>query len=257
MRSRYNCTVLLAVTSMLMLAHVRQSLAETVVNNFLSPFSTIRIYGSRPGPRPHWAPECNQGFTEWKPVCGVTLNRVAVTYSNHCMAQLDNAVIIENRPCPIAASCAPTYEPVCGRPERERPLEDLAEALRPPEIKPFINECFARAREVVRLTPQTPPSIEPEYYGQVTVIRRYGDDLYQYSHWDEHPHEHEQRYQYYGRSGIEDYADVCPKTCPEGGLVVCAVDHNNQPRLYKNRCSAVLAGADPTRYAVGDIKRCK
>jgi len=249
------CKVLLsAVTSVLMLAHIQPSSAETVVNNVLSPFSTVKILGSRPGPKPHWTPECNQGFTGWKPVCAVTLNRVVVTYPNQCMAQLDNAVIIDERPCPIAVNCAPTYEPVCGRPERERPVEDLADALRPPIIRTYINECFARAHEVIRLSPEMPPTLDPELYGHVTVIRRYGDDLYQYSLPE---HLHEQRYLYYGRSGIEIFGDVCPRTCPEGGLVVCAVDHNNVPRLYKNRCSAVLDGADPTRFPIGDVKSCK
>ena len=63
----------------------------TIVNNLFSPFTTIKIIGSRPGPRPQWSSECNQGFTEWKPVCAVTRNRVAVTYPNLCMAELDGA----------------------------------------------------------------------------------------------------------------------------------------------------------------------
>ncbi len=243
------CRTLLVFTCFLLVADVPQLLAETVVNNILSPFTSIKIIGSRPGPKPQWAAECNQGFTEWKPVCAVTLNRVAVTYPNHCMAQLDNAFVIDNRPCPIAMSCGATYEPVCGRPHHRRQPQDLDDALRPPEIKTFINECFARAQEVVRLTREKPPQLDAEFYGNVTVTRRYGDDLYQYPNG--------LRYRYYGRSGLEDYADVCPKTCPEGGLVVCAVDHNNIPRLYKNRCSAVLAGADPTRFREGDIKSCK
>jgi hypothetical protein len=243
------CRALSVFAGILIIAGAPQSSAETIVNNFLSPFTTIKIIGSRPGPRPQWAPECNQGFTEWKPVCAVTLNRVAVTYPNHCMAQLDNAFIIDNKPCPIAASCAPTYEPVCGRPQRRRHIEDLTDALAPPKIRHFINECFARAQSVVRLSRESPPGLWEDHYGDVTILRRYGDDLYQYPNG--------LRYQYYGRSGLEDYADVCPKTCPEGGLVVCAVDHNNIPRLYKNRCSAVLAGADPTRFRVGDIKSCK
>ncbi len=214
-----------------------------------SPFSTIKIIGSRPGPKPQWAPECNQGFTEWKPVCAVTINRVTVTYPNYCMAQLDNAFVIDEEPCPITPSCAPTYEPVCGRPHRNREIRDLNDALRPPEIREFINECFARANLVIRLTRNSPPDLREDRYGEVTILRRYGDDLYQYLRG--------QRYNYYGRSGIEAYGEVCPKSCPEGGLVVCAVDHNNIPRLYKNRCSAVLAGADPTRYTLGDIKSCK
>lgn len=222
---------------------------NTIVNNILSPFSTIKIIGSRPGPRPHWAPECNQGFSEWKPVCAVTLNRVAVTYPNACMAELDNAFVIDYAPCPIATSCAPTYEPVCGRVHRHEPLENLQEALRPPHIRPFLNECFARAHVVLHLTRESPPHLEEEHYGDVTILRRYGDNLFQY------PHEH--TYSYFGRSGLEDYGGVCPTTCPEGGLVVCAVDHNNVPRLYKNRCSAVLAGADPTRFKPGDISKCK
>jgi hypothetical protein len=121
--------------------------------------------------------------------------------------------------------------------------------LRPPEIKAFINECFARAHEVVRLTRDTPPILDAEIYGEVTILRKYGDDLHQYPR--------DQRYHYFGRSGMEDFGHVCPKSCPEGGLVVCAVDHNNVPRLYKNRCSAVLAGADPTRFKFGDISQCK
>jgi hypothetical protein len=229
--------------------------AETVVNNILSPFTTIKIIGSRPGPKPQWSPECNQGFSEWKPVCAVTLNRVAVTYPNRCMAELDRAFIIENEPCPIAKSCAPTYEPVCGRPHRGHDIGTLDDALRPPEIKNFINECFARAHWVLRLTQETPPRLDEEHYGEVTILRKYGDELYDYS--APRHQSHGQRYRYYGRSGLEDFAEVCPTTCPEGGLVVCAVDHNNQPRLYKNRCSAVLAGADPTRYKLGDISKCK
>ena len=223
--------------------------AETIVNNVFSPFTTIKIIGSRPGPRPRWSPECNQGFSEWKRVCAVTLNRVAVTYPNRCMADLDNAFVIENEPCPIAPSCAPTYEPVCGRPHLRREIQDLRDALRPPEIRSFINECYARARTVVRLSRESPPSLFEEHFGDVTILRSYGDNIFAYPQ--------EQRYQYYGRSGMEDFAAVCPKTCPEGGLIVCAVDHNNVPRLYKNRCSAVLAGADPTRFKFGDISQCK
>src|ERR1700674_2323392 len=130
------CKALLAFASVLMVMVAdspRLAAEPVVVNNFLSPFTTIKIIGSRPGPRPHWAPECNQGFSEWKPVCAVTLNRVAVTYPNHCMAQLDNAFVIDYEPCPIAASCAPTYEPVCGRPH-QRQIENLEDALKPPRI---------------------------------------------------------------------------------------------------------------------------
>ena len=241
--------VLLVFVGVLLILDSPLSFAQTIVNNILSPFTTIKIVGSRPGPKPQWAPECNQGFSEWKPVCAVTLNRVTVTYPNQCMAQLDNAFVIENEACPIAASCAPTYEPVCGRPRRDHEVGNLDDALRPPEIKAFINECYARAHEVVRLTREYPPIPDVDYYGNVTILRKYGDNLHQYSH--------DQRYHYYGRSGMEHFEAVCPKTCPEGGLVVCAVDHNNVARLYKNRCSAVLAGADPTRFKFGDISQCK
>lgn len=247
---------LLAFAGVLMIVDAPLSIAETVVHNILSPFTTIKIVGSRPGPKPHWAPECNKGFSEWKPVCAVTFNRVAVTYPNRCMAELDSAFIIDNYACPIAATCAPTYEPVCGRPLDHHPhrrhsggLGGLEEALRPPAIRPFINECFARAQEVVQLTQDTPPIIDIDFYGDVTILRRYGDDLQQY------PKDH--RYRHYGKSGLEDFGNICPKSCPEGGLVVCAVDHNNVPRLYKNKCSAVLAGADPNRFKMGDISSCK
>ena len=249
-----------------------QLLAETIVNNVLSPFSSIKIIGSRPAPKLQWTPDCNKGFTEWKPVCAVTLNRITVTYSNHCMAQLDNAIIIDDRPCPIAmgeVTCAPTYEPVCGRPQHQRPTEDLADALQPPPNKRFLNECYARAGREVRQSKSSPTEFDEEFYGHVTILRKYGDDLFQYSD-DRHSrdrhsrdrrsrdrHVRDLRYSYFGQTGIENFADICPKVCPEGGLVVCAVDHNGVPRLYKNRCSAVLAGADPSQYPIGDIKSCK
>ena len=67
----------------------------------------------------------------------------------------------------------------------------------------------------------------------------------------------DQRYRYYGRSGIEDFANVCPRSCPEGGLVVCALDHNNVFRLYKNKCSAVMAGANPNILRHGDLSKCR
>lgn len=247
------CKALLALSGALIVvvADSPRISADTIVNNILSPFSTIKIIGSRPGPRPHWSRECNQGFSEWRPVCGVTLNRVAVTYPNRCMAELDNAIVIdEERPCPISASCAPTYEPVCGRLPPDGPL-DFEAALRPPTVKAFINECFARAPMVFRLTTDNPPGLVPEQFnGDVLIIRKYGDDLFRYP-------QHSQRYNYYGRSGLEDFSEVCPKSCPEGGLVVCAVDHNNVPRLYKNRCSAIKAGADLSRYKLGEISKCK
>ena len=82
--------------------------AETIVNNVLSPFSTIQIVGSRPGPRPPfpWSPECNQGFSEWRPVCAVTRNRITITYSNKCMAELDGAITLYDEECPRRVSCS-------------------------------------------------------------------------------------------------------------------------------------------------------
>lgn len=233
---------------------------QTTVNNIFSPFSTVKILGSRPGPRPSWAPECNQGFTEWKPVCAVTRNRVTVTYPNQCMAELDGAIVFEIDECPRHISCPYTYEPVCARlnyldrdRERERDRDGdrdrrfLLEYLKPPPLRPFINECFARTLPD-RVRGEVPP---PEATGrlklEVTVIRNYGDDLHQYPK--------QQYYQYYGRSGLEDFAQVCPKSCPEGGLVVCALDHNDQYRLFKNKCSAIMAGASPLKH--GDLTKCK
>jgi hypothetical protein len=260
---------LLAFACVLMAADSSRLAAETVVNNILSPFSTIKIIGSRPAPRPpyNWAPECNQGFSEWKPVCAVTLNRVAVTYPNRCMAELDNAFVIDERSaCPITSSCAPTYEPVCARIPPDPPIQSLDDALRPPQVRPFINECFARAPLVFRLTTDNPPGLAADQiYGEVTIVRKYGDDLYNFpaprqqsrGHQSRGHQPQEHKYRIHSRSGLEDFAEVCPTTCPEGGLVVCAVDHNNQPRLYKNRCSAVLAGADLTRFKLGDLSKCK
>jgi hypothetical protein len=223
--------------------------AETVVNNILSPFSQIRIVGSRPSPRPPylWSAECNQGFTEWRPVCAVTRSRVAVTYSNQCMAELDGAVVIFPDECPRRVSCAYTYEPVCARVNRP-PNLPLDEALKSPPLRPFINECFTRTLPDRVRGETPPPEATEELSREVTVLRKYGDDIY---------HGPGARYRYYARTGLEDFAEVCPRSCPEGGLVVCALDHNNVFRLYKNRCSAILTGANPNVLRHGDLSKCR
>src|SRR5262245_7764868 len=84
--------------------------AQVTVNNVLSPFSTVKIIGSRPSPRPPyaWAAECNQGFPEWKPVCAVNRNRLVLTYPNKCMADLDGSVVLYPDECPRRISCAYT-----------------------------------------------------------------------------------------------------------------------------------------------------
>ena len=243
------------------------SAQQTTVNNILSPFSTIKIIGSRPAPQPpyRWAPECNQGFTEWKPVCAVTRNRIALTYPNQCMAELDGAIVFDHhRECPRAVSCGYTYEPVCARinyPGRK----PLSEALKPPPLTAFINECFARTLPDLIKGEAPPQEATDELAREVTILRNYGDDIYHRPPPRHHSrggpssgHQFkEQRYHYYGRTGLEDFAEVCPKSCPEGGLVVCALDHNNVFRLYKNKCSAVLAGANPNVVKPGDLLRCK
>lgn len=225
--------------------------ADTIVNNILSPFSSVQIIGSRPGPRPPylWSPECNQGFSEWKPVCAVTRSRIAVTYSNKCMAELDGAITLYDDECPRRVSCSFAYEPVCARINRTGPLP-LDEALKSPPLKPFINECFTRTLPD-RVRGEVPPAeATQELAREITVLRSYGDEL--------HPGPRSgARYRYYGRSGIEDFADVCPRSCPEGGLVVCALDHNNVFRLYKNKCSAVMAGANPHVLRFGDLSKCR
>jgi hypothetical protein len=247
MRRLLNTGFALTVACALMFFEPKSLSAQHVsVNNIFSPFSTTKILGSRPGPRPNWAPECNQGFTEWRPVCAVTRNRVAVTYPNQCMADLDGAVVFDDRECPREVSCPYTYEPVCARvnyPGR-RPL---VEALKPPPLVAFINECFARTLPDRVKGEIPPPEATEELKMQVTIIRNYGDDLHQYP---------KQTYHHFGRStGLEDFSQVCPKSCPEGGLVVCALDHNNVFRLFKNKCSAVMAGASPLRH--GDLTKCK
>jgi hypothetical protein len=250
MRNVWGYVVLLSVAGALLTAASSPSSAETTINNTFSPFSTIKIIGSRPGPRPphHWSPECNQGFTEWKPVCAVTRNRIVVTYSNRCMAELDGAIVVDYGECPRLVSCSYSYEPVCARityPGRK----PLSEALKPPPLKAFINECFARTLPDRVKGEYPPPEATDELARDITILRKYGDDLHQFPQG--------QRYRYYGRSGLEDFNDICPKSCPEGGLVVCALDHNNVFRLFKNRCSAILAGANPNLLKQGDLSRCK
>ena len=80
------------VCAALFLLGMRNASAETVINNTFSPFSTIKVIGSQPAPRPpySWAPECNQGFSEWAPVCAVTRNRIAVTYAKQDAARHDD-----------------------------------------------------------------------------------------------------------------------------------------------------------------------
>jgi hypothetical protein len=222
--------------------------AETIVNNVFSPFSTIQIVGSRPGPRPPypWSPECNQGFNEWRPVCAVTRNRITITYSNKCMAELDGAITLYDEECPRRVSCSYAYEPVCARINRPVPLP-LEEALKSPPLRPFINECFTRTLPD-RVRGETPPAeAQQELAREITILRKYGDEL----------HGPGPRYRYYGRSGIEDFANICPRSCPEGGLVVCALDHNNVFRLYKNKCSAVMAGSNPNILRYGDLSKCR
>lgn len=265
MRRLLGAVVVVGVASVALLAARSSSFAETTtVNNVLSPFSTVKIIGSRPGPRPpyQWSPECNQGFTEWKPVCAVTRNRIALTYPNRCMAELDGAYVLDLHECPRRVSCPYTYEPVCARlnfPGRK----PLSEALKPPPLKAFINECFARSLPDIIKGEVPPPEATDQLQAQVTILRNYGDDLFQFPiaprpHGKRGPPPpQEQRYSYYGRSGIEDFAEICPKTCPEGGLVVCALDHNGVFRLYKNQCSAVLAGANPHVLKHGDLSKCK
>src|SRR5262249_35134977 len=141
MRQGLVSIALLSLAAALMVCGVAPASAEVVVNNILSPFSTVKIIGSRPGARPpyQWAPECNQGFTEWKPVCAVNRNRIVLTYSNRCMAELDAAVVLYADECPRRIACSYTYEPVCARINRFGPLP-LEEALKPPTLRPFINE---------------------------------------------------------------------------------------------------------------------
>jgi hypothetical protein len=262
---------LLGVAAALPLALTLPAAAEkqTTVTNVLSPFSTIQVIGSRPPPKPpyQWSPECNQGFIEWKPVCAVTRHRIVVTYSNRCMAEIDGAVVIMDRECPRRVSCPYTYEPVCARimrinrSGRELPLK---EALKPPPLEPFINECFAKTLPD-RVAGQVPPiEAERELQQEITILRKYGDDIYFQT-----PPKHARgkdkdkdkdighKYRYYGRTGLEDFGEVCPTRCPEGGLLVCARDHNGLYRLYKNRCSAIMDGADPNVFRPGDLSKCK
>jgi hypothetical protein len=269
MRRVLNAVCLLSLTSALLFAaRMPASAQNTVVNNVLSPFSSIKIIGSRPAPRPpyQWSPQCNQGFTEWKPVCAVTRNRIVLTYPNQCMAELDGAIVFDQRECPRAVSCGYTYEPVCGR-LNYTGRRSLTEALKPPPLIPFINECFARTLPDQVKGEFPPPEATDELAREITVLRNYGDDIYFYPRPKEGhrsqgpqshgPEAHGERYHYYGRSGLEDFTEVCPKSCPEGGLVVCALDHNNVFRLYKNKCSAILAGANPNVVKPGDLLRCK
>jgi len=222
--------------------------AETIVNNTFSPFSRIQVIGSRPGPKPpyKWAPECNQGHSEWRPVCAVTRSRIVVTYSNRCMAELDGAVVILPEECPRRVSCSYTYEPVCARINRPPDLT-FDEALKTPPLRPFINECFTRTLPDRVRGEAPPPVAREELRSEITILRRYGDELYPGG----------ARYQLYGHTGLEDFAQVCPTTCPEGGLVVCALDHNNVFRLFKNVCSAIMAGANPHVLRLGDLSKCR
>jgi len=224
------------------------------VNNILSPFSTVKVIGSRPGPRPpyQWAPECNQGFTEWKPVCAVNRNRLVLTYSNKCMADLDGSVVLYADECPRRIACSYTYEPVCARINRLGPLP-LEEALKPPQLRPFINECFTRTLPDRVRGEAPPPEATQELEREITILRRYGDDMHMHNHYGREGH----RYRHYGRSGIEDFAEVCPRSCPDGGVLVCALDHNNVFRLFKNKCSAILAGANSNILRPGDLSKCR
>jgi hypothetical protein len=243
---------LLTLTGALICAANSPASAEIVINNVLSPFSSVKITGSRPGPRPpySWAPECNQGFSEWRPVCAVNRNRLVLTYPNRCMAELDAAVVLFPDECPRRVSCSFTYEPVCARINRAGGPVPLEEALRPPVLRPFINECFTRTLPDRVRGEAPPPEATEELSREITILRRYGDEIY-------HSGYPGGRYRYYGRSGIEDFAEVCPRSCPEGGLLVCALDHNNVFRLFKNRCSAILAGANPHILRPGDLSKCR
>lgn len=245
---------LLILASLLLVMRTAPASAQVTINNILSPFSSVKVIGSRPGPRPpyQWGPECNQGFTEWKPVCAVNRNRIVLTYSNRCMAELDGSVVLYPDECPRRINCSYTYEPVCARVNRQGPVP-LEEALRPPVLRPFINECFTRTLPDRVRGESPPPEATQELEREITILRRYGDEMYHH-----HPRDREGgRYRYYGRSGIEDFAEVCPRSCPEGGILVCALDHNNVFRLFKNRCSAVLAGANPNIMRPGDLSKCR
>jgi hypothetical protein len=225
MNKAISAVCLLSFASTLILAQNSPSSGEAKVqiNNILSPFSTIVVV--KPYPHPEYLEyfkKCNQGFVEWKPVCAITRNRIAATYSARCFAVLDGATPIADEACPAEKPCSSVYEPVCARVAAYSP-----DAAEPFEVKPYINGCIAEKAD-----------------GYEATLRKHGDPLYR---------QHEQRIsrhqdQKIRFAAIEAFDSVCPKTCSDKIELICAQHQSGEARLYKNRCSAILAGADPNKY---------
>jgi hypothetical protein len=257
MSSAFRIASLLGIVSAFAIAQSSGVFAQTTINQIgiVNKVKVVAPPKKPTGPVDHlFTAQCKVDL-KYEPVCAVTKHRVVVTYSNTCFAQLDGATPLFSGECP-PFNCSSVYAPVCARPDIDKSLPDIA--LKETPIQPFINSCMAtiRASEYYLRTPDG--KFEQKSKSAFRVLRQYPDDIYYQARFKTPPYP------------IETWNFVCPSppesadpkhaSCPEVIDYVCAEDQNGFPRLYKNRCFAVLAGADPNAYndanGKSNVNRC-
>jgi hypothetical protein len=161
---------------------------------------------------------------DYKPVCARTRSNIVATYSNNCIAVADGAIVIYEVACRTELQCSFIYRPICARKLVANEQKVLTHVL-----VPYFNKCAAE-KDTDENNPNgaVPLTIKGEQFPErkITDPRQ-----------------------------VVNIENVCPRSQDDCGpaisdpkKLVCASDKDGVPRLYRNKCLAVFAGADPHKY---------